>query len=327
MEKVIHRNQSMDVLRILACLGVISNHVSGSCFAQNYVAKGTCGELFCSILNVCFNSWPVPIFVMITGFFFLKPEKDLPLRKLYGKNILRLVISLVFWTWFYAITLHCRYTHYYPFGGQTNNFWYIGMCIGLYISMPVLRSIASNTKLLAYSCWIWLFLQFYLYIGYYVEVPIIITDFVFVGYIGVCLWGYYLSRVQLSQKQTWVVYILGMLSLILRILLPSITNGKVRFYMESPDSILMSIAIFLFVIKHPIQLSPKKERIVTHVSGMTFGIYMVHTFVVVETFTRLHRFFPNVYVLVPLAILVTIVSSYIIILIIKQIPYLKKWVV
>jgi surface polysaccharide O-acyltransferase-like enzyme len=318
----------MDVLRILACLGVILNHISASCLAQGYAAIGTSERLFCGILNVCFNGWPVPIFVMITGFFFLQPEKKLPLKKLYEKNIFRLVLSLVFWTWFYAITLHCRYTSFYPFGGQTNNFWYIGMCIGLYISMPVLRSVAANAKLLTYSCWIWLFIQFYLYIGYYVEVPIIITDYVFVGYIGICLWGYYLSRVQLGQRQTRIVYTIGVFSLIARIVLPMVTNGKVRYFsMESPDSFLTSIAIFLFVMKHPIQLSPKKERIVTHLSGMTFGIYMVHTFVVVETFTRLHRFFPNVYVLVPLAILVTIVSSYFIILIIKQIPYLKKWVV
>ena len=320
------RNQSMDLLRIIACFGVIIIHISGSFFAQNYVERGTNEWLFFFFLNGIFK-WPVPIFVMITGFFFLKPEKELTLKKLYGKSILRLVLSLIFWTWFYAIALHCRYTCFYPFGGQTNNFWYIGMCIGLYISMPVLRIVAADEKVLAYSCWIWLFISFYTYIGQYVAVPIVVTDHVFVGYIGFCLWGYYLSTVDLNQRRTNTVYIIGLLSLTVSVVLPFVTHGKVKFSFEGPTTILTAIALFLFVIKHPIQLSPKCGKIVEHVSGMSFGIYMVHTFVVYEIFTRLYRFVPNVYLLLPLAIIVTFVLSYSIIFVIKQIPLLKKWVV
>lgn len=326
MYSVPQRNQSMDLLRVFACIGVILIHVSASVFAQNYVEQGNLDWLFCYILNASFK-WPVPIFVMITGFFFLKPEKELPIKKLYGKYILHLILTLIFWTWFYAVTLRCRYTCYYPFGGLHTNFWYIGMCIGLYISMPVLRSIASNDKLLAYSCWTWLFIRSYLFIGAFVALPIEITDYVFVGYMGYCLWGYYLSRLKLNRKKTRFVYVIGFLSLIATISLPLMTEGKVNFDFESLGTILISIAIFLFVIKHPIQLPNRLGRIVEHLSAMTLGIYMVHTFVVIEIFTRIHRFFPNVFVLVLLAFVATIVLSYIIILVIKQIPVLKKWVV
>ena len=323
---VSQRNYSMDALRIFACLGVIMTHVSASVFAQQYVDEWSSEWIYTTIINKLFK-WPVPIFVMITGFFFLKPEKELPLKKLYGKNILRLVLSLIFWTWFYAITLHCRYTCFYPFGGQTTNFWYIGMCIGLYMSMPVLRSIAANEKLLAYSCWVWLFFRFYDYLGNYVDVPIVITDHVFIGYIGYCLWGYYLSVMELSQRQTKMIYIIGLLSLMATVVLPMASNGKVWFSFEDPGPILTSIALFLFVIKHPIQLSPRSEKVVTHLSDMTFGIYMVHTFVVFEIFSRIYRIIPNIYLLVPVAFVATFVFSYIIIFIIKLIPGLKKWVV
>lgn len=90
---------------------------------------------------------------------------------------------------------------------------------------------------------------------------------------------------------------------------------------------LSSIAIFLFVIKHPLQLSPKIGKLVTHVSGLTLGIYMVHTFVMVEAFSRIYRFIPNIYLLVPVAVVAIFVISYLIILVIKQVPVLKKWVV
>ena len=81
------------------------------------------------------------------------------------------------------------------------------------------------------------------------------------------------------------------------------------------------------MIKHPIQLSPKFEKVVTHVSGLTLGIYMAHTFVIFETFSRIYRFIPNMFLLVPIVFGVVFVLSYLIVLVIKQIPILKKWVV
>ena len=325
-KNIVQRNQAMDILRVLACLGVITTHACGSVIVHHFAEKGSNEWMFCSILGQSLK-WSVPIFVMITGFFFLKPEKELPLKKLYGKYILRLVLALVFWTWFYAISLHSLYVGFYPFGGQDTNFWYVGMCIGLYMSMPVLRLVAANDRVLAYSCWIWLFIRFYLFFGRLFPVPIVLTDYVFTGYVGYCLWGYYLYRLNLSRKQTRIVYLVGLLSWIISAALPLVTDNKVRFSMEDPGPILMSIAIFLYVIKHPVHLSPKHERIVSHLSSMTFGIYMAHTFVLIEAFTRLYRFIPNIYLLVPASIVVAFVSSYIIVLIIKQIPFLKKWVV
>lgn len=320
------RNYSMDVLRIAACLGVILHHVTSSVIAMGYVERGSVPWMFITALY-SFTKWSVPIFVMITGFFFLNPDRELPLKKLYGKYILRLVSSLVFWTWFYAIVLKCRYTCFYPFGGQDNNFWYIGMCIGLYISMPVLRLVAANEKVLSYSCWLWLIIRSYLFIGKYMELPIVITDYVYTGYVGYCLWGYYLSRLTLNQKQTRIVYIVGLLSLAITMLLPIVTKEKMKFSFECPGPILMSIALFCFFVKHPFQFPTKSVKIISHLSAMTFGIYMVHTLVEIETFTRIHRFIPNLYLLMLVSLVVTFLLSYIIILIIKQIPILKKWVV
>jgi len=271
------------------------------------------------------NNYKLPIFVMITGFFFLKPEKEFTLKKLYKKNILHLVLSVVFWTVFYALFIPSQ--HFYPFGGQNNHFWYIGMCIGLYVSMPVLRAIAANPKLLSYSCWIWLFIHCYMYLGYFVELPIVFTDYVFQGYMGYCLWGYYLFCMELSKRQTTMVYMVGLLSLLATAFLPPLTDGKVFFSMEDPAPILTSIALFLFVIKHPLRFSERMKKIVLHLSRMTFGIYMAHMFVMIEILTRLHRFVPNVFLLVPIAFIIVFVSSYFIVLVIKQIPFLKKWVV
>ena len=318
-----HRNPTMDALRIMACMGVVLAHAGAMCFTIDVVEKGTAAWAVCRIVKSV-ALWSVPLFAMLTGFFFLNPEKELPLKKLYGRNTLRLAIALVFWTLFNALTVHSRF---YPFGGVETNFWYVGMCIGLYISMPVLRLIAANGKLLSYSCWIWVFIRCYCYVEKFVDVPIVITDYVFVEFVGYCLWGYYLGKLVLDRKRARMVYLLGLVALLMTVALPLLTGGKVRFEYADPAPILATFAIFLFAVRHPLNLSGKTGKVLEHFSKATFGIYMAHSFVVIETFSRLYRIFPNPYVLVLVAFCVIFGLSYLMTLALKQIPILKDWVV
>ena len=45
--------------------------------------------------------WAVSVYVMISGALFL--GRDVPLRRLYGKNILRIVTAFIFWSLIYSI--------------------------------------------------------------------------------------------------------------------------------------------------------------------------------------------------------------------------------
>lgn len=318
------RNETLDLLRIMLCFGVIIGHIASSCFDFQYVENGSTDWVACSLL-LDLGKGAIPVFAMITGFLFLNPTKELPLKKLYGRNVLRLVLALMFWTWFYAIILHQRF---YPFFGQDTNYWYVGMCIGLYISLPVLRMIAADEKLLAYSCWIWFFIRCYYYVDeYLIQVPVVFTDFVFTDYIGYCLWGYYLSQKEFSKKQTRWFYLAGFVGLLITLILPLVSNRALICRLESPSVIVTSVALFLFVIKHPVHLSGRVAKIVTYVAQMTFGIYMVHSFVNMVIFTRMHRFFPSFAPLYILSVIAVFAISFVIILIIKNIPVLKKWVI
>lgn len=324
MESVsLKRNQSIDILRIFACFGFIMLHVVSSAQVRGYCVEGSAGWAMACVLGIS-SKWSVPMFAMITGFLFLSPEKELSIKKLYGRNILRLILSLVFWTLFYAIFLHFPY---YPFNGDRSNFWYVRVFIGLYISMPVLRMIATDDKLLQYCCWIWLLLQMLYNIEMFVVIPIKITNHVFTEYVGYCLWGYYLTRIRLNIKQLHIVYIIGLLALLLTILIFFLTDGETKQNVSMIEPFFVCVAVFLFAINCRLKLSARLERILMYISGMIFGIYMVHTFVMIELFDRVHRFFPNVFLFVPLSFLVTFGGSFLITLVVKQIPILKKWVV
>lgn len=326
MNKVINnigsRNVTLDVLRILACVGVIVVHTAGAPIVHGWVKAGSNEYKMCVVMDA-FVRWCVPIFVMLTGFFLLNPQKGLPLKKLYGKNILHIIISLVFWTLFYAVTLHWRW---YPFGGQDSHFWYIGMCIGLYISMPVLRMIAANNKLLSYSCWLWLFIRCYYFVGRFVELPFIFTDFVYTDYVGYCLWGWYISQVELKSWHKRLVYMLGFTGLVANIVVPLVSSVSITAY-ETPPVICTSVALFLFFIEHPINLSDRVNKVIFDLSKSTFGIYMVHIFVLTELHSRVYRFIQQPILLTVVIVGAAFVISYGIVWIIRRIPFVGKWVV
>lgn len=194
------RNISLDVLRVLACLGVITIHTAGSPIFHHMVEPGTLWYNECLVMDALVR-WSVPVFAMLTGFFLLDGNKELPIRKLLTKYVLRMVVALVVWSAFYAATLHMSLL---PFGSQGGHFWYLGMVIGLYLSMPILRMIAANKSLLAYFCWTWLFFMCYKFLGRFFALPIDLDNVVFVDYAGFALWGAY-SKELLPKVSKWIL--------------------------------------------------------------------------------------------------------------------------
>ncbi|OWV15443.1 hypothetical protein B7991_14560 [Fibrobacter sp. UWB3] len=73
-------------------------HVSASGFYTNPVQSFTW-----QVVNFyeCMVRWAVPVFVMVSGMFFLNPQKEITLSKLYRKNIFRIVMALITWGLFY----------------------------------------------------------------------------------------------------------------------------------------------------------------------------------------------------------------------------------
>jgi len=199
------RNISLDLLRILACLGVIVIHTAGSPICHNMVEQGTLWYNECLIMGA-FVRWSVPVFAMLTGFFLLDSRKELPIKKLLTKYVLRIAVALVVWSAFYAITLHKPLL---PFGSQEGHFWYLGMVIGLYLSLPILRMIAANKGLLSYFCWTWLFFMCYRFAGNFCTLPFGLDNVVFVDYAGYALWGAYCKELLPKVNKLIVAAIAG----------------------------------------------------------------------------------------------------------------------
>lgn len=319
------RNVSLDILRICACIGVIMIHASGSPEGHHWIEAGTSVWNWCAGLDAL-SRWSVPVFAMLSGFLFLNPQKELPLSKLYGKYIARIAVALVFWSLFYAFTLHSAY---YPFGVQEGHFWYLGMCIGLYMAMPIMRYIAQNKSMLVYFCWIWLACKIYFFIGYYVPLPFDLSHLLFVDYVGYCLWAYYLSSIVLVRKYELALYGTGIIGLVINVIGYIVTENPGCFYggYVAPTNIATSFGLFYLCSHHHFNGGERLNKVIQTISECTFGIYLIHMWMLIQVIFRVHRFIPNPVYTVLISVVMAFAGGLVVTSIIKKIPFLKKWIV
>ena len=132
-----------DLLRIAAMVAVIVLHVCGNNWQGEDIHS-----LDWHLLNV-FDSlvrWCVPVFVMLSGMFFLDPGRNVTYRSIFTKKLLRVFTAYVFWSVLYAaftallawrggtpetplqIWLDVVYGHYH--------LWFLYMIMGLYLFRP-----------------------------------------------------------------------------------------------------------------------------------------------------------------------------------------------
>lgn len=340
----------LDLLRIIATIAVIIIHVS----AQNWYSTNISSFAW-NIFNI-FDSavrWAVPIFVMISGALFLDNDIDMDIKKLYKKNILRLITSYIFWSSIYSIdkALHGANSNAIIISFIEGHFhmWFLHMIIGLYILIPILRKITFNKKYTEYFLIIGIILIFIiprllnllectellkssevsLFLKYILNLKI--------GYVVYFVLGFYLSKYNIKPIFNRAGYILGIIAFIVTTLLTIWHSNKqgiasTVFYDNfSINVMLMSISLFIFAkhILSKIKWSKKSLNFISKFSKYSFGIYLVHVLVMdklAEYFNLNTLTFNPLLSIIIIIILVTSIS-YIISSIINHIPILKKYIV
>ena len=329
---LIMRNHSLDLLRILACLAVVTIHTSGVPIMMGLLEVGSVGYIECLILNALCH-WSVPVFVMLTGYFMLEPSKDVTIERLLLKNILRLVVSLIFWSAFYALYYKMSL---FPLGSQEGHLWYVGMIIGVYLAIPILRLVAQSHTVLRYFSWTWMAFMCYNFCGNFIELPIKFQDTIFVDFVGYALFGYYIKSLLHHDHDDWtsmrlsmIIYAVGLLGLFFMLvpLLLTMDSDTPFVGYASPGVIAVSVAVFTYFVSHPIIFSEKVGKWVENCSSCAYGIYLVHIWFLVQVFNRLHRYIQQPLIHTLICVLISFVCGYCITFVIKKVPVLKKYVV
>jgi len=281
------RKYWVDALRIYASFLVIQIHYTGQCrtSCDKFKLYWDIGAIWDAFARSC-----VPLFVMISGIFFLNPKKELTLSKLFKKNIYRITKSLLFWNTFYVTVSRFlvnekkkKFTWDLAllkvvlkeiFLGGKYHLWYLYMCIGLYILTPTIRPITANklaTKYyIIFSVGILSSIQFTSSVvkDYYPDngvtnyIDEFIKEFTFFfsyQYISYYILGYYLSQITIKSKtKLYLIYLFGIISIcltcVIKISLSHINKKESNNYTESNWSFniaVYTIATFIF-FKHTI---------------------------------------------------------------------------
>lgn len=285
-----------DVLRIVATVAVVLLHIVANKWA--YTDYNTMEWNIYNILNASVR-WCVPMFFMLSGMVFLEQKREISLKKIYGKYVVRILAALMFWGMFYQIYNQVYYNKemnlisirniFITVGlnGGKYHLWFLFTIIGLYIILPLLRvfiSKASRKELLYAIIIIFVISGIYPIGNYFIsfrgvhEIPIISE------YIGMFLLGYYLRERDFSKKSRTVIYALGIASYgftIIGTILATkwkATPNPIFFMYYAPNVLLMATSIFVFCksLFNKITLSQKKASVIYYLSSCTFGVYLLH---------------------------------------------------
>ncbi len=138
------RDNSMDLLRLLACLAVVLLHVN----AQYFYARATAPSLDSayvteSLINII-TRFSVPAFVMISGTFVLAKEQNANAGQFWRKSFLKVFLPLLpaiaFFAIFDRLVRHTGFASAFAaiVTGTYYNLWYMYMLFCLYALVPVL---------------------------------------------------------------------------------------------------------------------------------------------------------------------------------------------
>ena len=301
------RDYSVDILRCISCLIVVLVHAtrfSMPYYGYDVVEAGSTEWHVLAGYMALFSS-PTDLFVMVSGIFFLTPQRNVTPKKLWTKNIPKMACAYIFWTFIYALY------RIYMMGPdveitpilvireaiiQPTHMWYIPMIICLYILAPFFRCITKIDDMKLYKYGLILFvgaLTFNTIVtspGLPKEESIeLIASYTPIE--SICqysFWmvlGYYLYTHRIQKKNRKWLYIAGVLAIIASTLISwylyatvgydnaNIINGKftiTTFFKNTALFVLITCSL------QNIDPSPIVKWIIKKISACTLIIYLIH---------------------------------------------------
>ena len=339
----------MDILRIFATISVIMLHVTSDPWTR--IGKPS---IEWSVINIyeCTAGKGVPIFIMLSGALFLNPNKDIRIKDIFLKYIMRIGVAYAAWSLVYNIQSNIIY-YSDNYSMNTLRLIVIGIIrghyhltflfviAGLYIVTPVLRKVVIDRNIMRYflACsFIFVILPTLMEFDYpLVEFKYFFDEMqlgmlgIFVGYFVL---GYYLNTTEFSKKARYCIYAVA---IVLQVVVIVFTN--INFIKEGetstdlltyglPMTYIFAVAIFLF-FKYEIsriKFSENTVKIITHISSLTFGIYLAHDLIRGVVIGVMRDTITPV-VTVPISTVIVVVVSYLISLVISKIPIVNKYLI
>ena len=285
--------------------------------------------------------WAVPCFLMVSGALLLDPEREMPLKKIVTKYILRMVIVLTVFVFLfrffdmfmngetfseYIITdaLHKLFTC-----KSWAHLWYVYALIALYICTPFVRAFISKfgekgikRALLIYSAIMLILICTVPFGGETVFGVVSVSIYLFYYILGFAI------RKKIIKTDTIISGFIFVMSALLILLLSFYAySGEHAFLTRilsgyaSPLTVIESASLFAIFAG----IGKEETKLISFIDSRSFGIYLTHMFIVrlVLRYCGVNPYIEKWWVM-PALIVTELAFSIAVISVLKLIPGVKK---
>ena len=352
----------LSYLRAIACIAIVVLHTVNAAVIL-YADQISDSQRLIS-LSVCrCMMWAVPVFVMVTGALLLKPEKNIMLKDVFRKYILRVFLALLVFMILFSLfdTLMNQDGAGAGFllrglwntltGRGWAHLWYLYLLIGIYLLLVFYRAVVKHISDSEYRYLLLIgviflslvpILQMWtVSVGFYIHVATIYPFYLFLGY------ALATGKLKLPKWLCVILIIVGIAGLIgMTILEPAsmrLASGNLLGY-SSIFVVLLASGIFSLMTgagKEKIAMKkidaritlyePKKPNavgaVLLELDRCSFGVYLIH---MIFVRLALRYWMINPYALKP-SILVfaglivgILIVSYGIVFLLKLIPGVRR---
>ena len=325
-----YRNINLDLLKVLACVGVVLLHTAMGGFKET-------GSWNFSTYLYYLGTYSIPLFFMVNGYLSLGK------REITYSYILQKVkwILIIVSSWSVIIWLFKRDFTVNPIKkiigsliqkGYFFQFWFFGALILIYICLPVLKKFLNSKRSYLYI------LSVLLVIGLIFELTNIVLQMPIQTYViqTFRLWTwfiYYLLGGFIAQFdkdiiknrfKRWmkvIVVLLFLVSPLILFFLAKITyhNFFAEYFYDLLFVKVVSLGIFLTIFS--LILNQDSSKWIIFLSNQTMGVFIIHTYIM-KVWEKLFGFsFVGAYLLFAIF---TLSVSFIIVGMLMKIPYFNR---
>lgn len=343
----IARDVGIDLLKTVAIIGVIIIHMCSGGYNNPVPSFDFLSSVFWGSITRA----SVSIFFMCSGALLLTPEKEITLRKLYSKNLLKIVFAMFVWALAYklynlfaagtfSLTAYYQALKEVLLFQQEFHLYYLHILILVYLFLPVTRAFIRNAtqKELNYALAVW-FIFGIIYptvkpfwpFNQLSGIPIQWAMNMTYAAIGYGILGYYLAHYPISLKWNYLLCAVGFFSVFGLTAFMSKKNGSLyQGFLEGMSIGVALLAMGLFGLCYNLRASIKglTSAVITKISKASFCIYLAHVFI-------LHLFdflsisvngFPCL-ISIPVLSCVNFALSYVCYYVLSKIPFVNRWLI
>ena len=325
-----YRNINLDLLKVLACVGVVLLHTTMGGFKET-------GSWNLLTYLYYLGTYSIPLFFMVNGYLLLGKREitySYILQKV--KWILITVSSWTFIVWLFkrdfTENLIKKIVGSLIQKGYFFQFWFFGAVILIYICLPILKKFLNSKRSYLYI------LSVLLVIGLIFELANIVLQMPIQTYVlqTFRLWtwffyyvlGGYIAQFTMkelkSRFKNWMKIVSILLFLISPLILFFIAktayhNLFAEYFYDTLFVKVSTLGIFLTILT--LTLNEKRNEWIVSLSNQTMGVFIIHTYIM-KVWEKLFGFsFVGSYLLFAIF---TLSVSFIIVGMLMKIPYFNR---